>query len=327
MLRNNLLTELLNKQNRQKEKPFSGIEMTIALRGKCNYACHYCVAGRIEENCPVYDIGKLDTFYQSLNQFIVTSLECGASEPTLNPQLPELIRMTTKYGPVSIPTNNSIHPSKWLPPDAAMNVHIRAALHPQGEEKFDSFLEHLLHARQMGAKLMVIFVAHPTRIQPLNYYRDVFEKHSIDLHVAAFTGTYMGKAYPAAYTDQERLELFSSNSFLAWFERLCSEITDRDFFGIPCLAGYRCFLIDKHGYLKRCLDDPQILDEPFQEAQPCNVHHCGCGLSLRDVNKFTLDYWNFWLAIANRQLIPTDETSDEIYQRQKDRYDRLRSSQ
>ncbi|MDA8430848.1 MAG: hypothetical protein M0T70_16460 [Geobacteraceae bacterium] len=278
----------------------TGVEIVIALRGPCNYNCHYCVTHHEIEKQNLFKLDQLRTMYASIDCFTVTSFECGASEPTLHPQIKELISLAASYGAVSIPTNNSIPPERWLPEPVAHNVLVRAALHPQGEQNLELFIQNLLTAKKMGAHVRCIYVAHPSRLDKVDEYQNRFKKYGIPITLVAFTGEYQGHIYPQSYTTSERdfLGLDTQN----WYARLSSEIICREFYGIPCLAGYQSLYIGKDGELHRCENDKSILDEPYDMPMPCRVKWCDCGLLLEELNTLSHEHWSSWRKLCGHTI-------------------------
>lgn len=284
----------------------TGVEIVIALRGLCNYNCHYCVTHHEIEKQNLFKLDLLSTMYASLDRFIVTSFECGASEPTLHPQIKELISLAALYGAVSIPTNNSIPPERWLPESTAHNVLVRAALHPQGELNLELFIQNLLSAKKMGANVRCVYVAHPSRLDKVDEYQSKFKKHDIPVELVAFRGEYQGRNYPESYTTSERVLLGLDTQ--DWYARLHSEIICREFAGIPCLAGYLSLYIGKDGELHRCENDRSVLDRPYDRAIPCPMKWCDCGLLLEELNTLSHGHWTSWRKLCGF-TIPAD--SDE----------------
>lgn len=284
----------------------TGVEIVIALRGACNYRCHYCVAHHEIEKQSLFKLDRLRKMYADMDRFTVTTFECGASEPTLHPQITDLINLAASYGAVSIPTNNSIPPERWLPESGANHVYIRAALHPQGEENLELFIQHLLAARKMGARVWCVYVAHPSRLNKLNEYKNIFGNYDIPVEISAFTGEYQGQNYPESFTKPERGLLGLAAQ--SWYARLSFEIICREFYGIPCLAGYRSLYIGTDGELRRCMSDQSILDKSYDMPMPCRVKWCGCGLLLEDLNSLSHEYWHNWSEFCGRR---TNDDSKE----------------
>jgi MoaA/NifB/PqqE/SkfB family radical SAM enzyme len=295
-------------------------EVTIALRGRCNYRCEYCVARNAEEPVSRHCLERLRAIYEaSRNALMVTALECGASEPAMHPQIREIMSLAAEYGIISMPTNNSIPPERWLPTAVGPRLLIRAALHPRGEEHLPRFLENLLRARAQGARVMVIFVAHPGRFGKIGRYRDFFRQHQIPVWLTLFSGSFQGRAYPQSYTP-EQIEFMQVDQNW-WYTRLYPEIRCRDFSGIPCLAGWKSLFIDPDGNLRRCLYDPKVLPTPLSRAVPCRVGNCGCGLLLQELSIYDTGFINYWRELAGQPLLPRDALKpDERFSVQQARY-------
>ena len=265
---------------------------------------------------------RLASVYEKLaGKFVLTSFECGGSEPTIHPQIQDVMNLVTRYGPASIPCNNSRHPKKWLP-EAADRVFIRAALHPQGEEKFDKFLKYLLIAKDMGEVTSVIYVVHPERMDKVHEYRDLFEPHGIEFTPTPFQDVYQGRRYPQSYTKEER-EFCGWTGVGGWYQMIYPQIRNRQFAGIPCVAGQQSLYIEPTGHLRRCLYDPKRIDGPAEKAKPCQVKHCGCGLLLEELSLLDERTWNCWRTRIGLSVLQHDSRSAEqvtkdnlaIYQR------------
>jgi MoaA/NifB/PqqE/SkfB family radical SAM enzyme len=300
-------------------------ELAIAIRNPCNFSCSYCVGSRQSLEISRYDLGFLEKFYRKIGPFTVTSFECGSGEPSLHPQIKDIIRISSSTGAVSIPTNNSIEPSKWTPEGNLKNLLIRAALHPQNEENIDRFTHYIEELRDRGAAVRACFVAHPERLKDVSHYRDYFCSKNIPFNIVSFTGEYNGNIYPAAYSVEE-LNIMGYVEDSDWYQRLHVVITDRNFKGIPCLAGCEFFYIDEKGALRRCLYDSSILSEPLLKSVPCVVKKCGCRLYLQELNTFTTIFWNGFRGQCGYPLMDDDSkklTNEEIYQEKLAIYHRL----
>lgn len=319
-----------------------GVEVTIAMRGPCNYKCYYCVAAgglRVPEAYPYdttwLDIDWISEMYKEFSMtdgpgtFVLTSMECGRSEPTIHPQMREIMELATSYGVVSVPTNNSQRPRDWLPQNTG-NVVIRAALHPQGERDLDGFVDRLLGGRDMGARVSVVFVAHPHRLDRVARYREKFAGLGVEFEIAPFSGIYRRKEYPASYGLQERAMIGFDEPTTSWYHRLHTAMENRDFIGIPCLAGYRAFFIGGNE-LFRCLyawSTP--IEEPLPGPMPCpagadggrkRTKPCACLLLLRDLNTHTARFWNRWRKIGGWSLLPEEPIDDNAeFQRRLETY-------
>jgi hypothetical protein len=255
--------------------------VTIGVRGGCNYSCTYCVAKNQIEKTSVHSVEQLAALLERLPQPLVVELECGGAEPTLHPQIRELLEVSVQHGVASIPTNNAIAPEQWMPRNRPARVHLRAGLHPEGEADLDGFLRRLLRARELGAAVEVGYVAHPTRVAKASEYAAYFTAHQVPFHVRPFIGVHDGKRYPASHSAEEfgRMSLY---------HRVYSALDNRDFYGIPCLAGHRALFVNPQGQLQRCLYDTEILSAPLDGPAPCRVHQCCSGLLLERLNMVDL---------------------------------------
>jgi organic radical activating enzyme len=304
------------------------IEINVGIRGPCNYSCYYCIGNNEKQSIILLPLEKIKKIYDSTSAFIVTSLECGSGEPALHPQITDLLRIFITKGMVSIPTNNSIKPNKWLPQDSK-KIFLRAALHPQNEKNLDDFIERLLEARGLGASVRVEFVAHPERISSINKYMEILEKHKIEMAISGFMGTHNRKLYPDSYTDEEKKKIGLIHT--DWYTRINLDIIDRNFLGISCLAGHSLIYVTPKGEIQRCLYDKQPIEAIFDNSQPCKMTSCGCGLHLEKLNNQGVAFWNYWRGLAGLPLlaVPSSEnkSDEDLYKEKKEIYKTLRDNQ
>jgi len=305
----------------QINKANPGTEVTISLRCPCNYSCYYCVASHQIDPVVNHSLERIREIYESIGSFTLTTLECGAGEPIIHPQIRDILEICTESGVVTIPTNNSLAPKKWLPKNHPERLLVRTALHPQGEKILDTFLDRMLYLKELVADVTVIYVAHPKRLDKINEYTKYFAKHQITFDVTAFSGKYLDKNYPESYTPEE-LKILGVEESSYWYHRLVPEMSIRDFSGIPCLAGYRTMFIGPQTDLQRCLYDNAKLKNPYHKALPCRVKNCGCGLVLEELNTYQIEFWNNLRKIAGSDLLPqdSDRSNDELFDQNKAKY-------
>lgn len=255
-------------------------EVQIRLRCPCNLDCWYCVANHKQEDTIFYDLDWLKNFYSQVeSDRINTSFECGASEPTLHPQIRDILDIAFSYGNVSIPTNNTTDCSLWVPDIRGRHFLVRCALHPYHEKNILSFLSGMVELRDLGAVPVCVYCATPDRLSGIGSVRSVFEDKGLKFMAMPFSGKWEGKVYPQDYTQEESEILFDRKN---WYDRLKPYMFIRDFYGIPCLAGKNLFYIEP-GIVKRCLYDHKTV-KTFNKALKCSVHYCGCGLYLEELN-------------------------------------------
>jgi organic radical activating enzyme len=299
----------MNEINRR--APVDVCEIHIQVRNPCNYRCFYCVA-KGSNNLPVQhlDLNRIKQAYSQINaKLIVTSFECGGGEPTVHPQFSELLRLCASYGPVSFPTNNSQNPRRWLAPETARRISLRAALHPEGEPKIDRYIDYAKFLVDAGVNFVTQYIAHPTRMSNIPRYEELFGQHQIPFSPIAFIGEYQGKLYPYSYTEEEKERLGLKAEVRYWADKIGPHINRiRNFRGIPCIAGARQIYVMSDGTLRRCLYDlDRVLDKPLRRSEPCGVGNCGCGIFLDKLNATeTVEFHNYFGAHVGLEPIATE---------------------
>ncbi len=291
---------------------YGGRVITIGIRTSCNFNCFYCIGGSQKQKLEIFDLEQIKLNYlkiQKLTDMVLTAFECGTGEPTLHPQIKELLELCLDYGPVvSFPTNNSIHPRYWLPAKKLEYMTVKAALHPENESNINRFLEHLLYLKEIGVKVSVLYICHPKRYHKKESYKEFFKIHKIPIQLIPYTGIYKNIEYPNAYNKLERTEL---NLDKNWTMDLVFEGTWRNFKGIPCIAGYIDFFVNTQGKLFRCLYDSKSIENVFTEPKPCRVSRCGCGFLLDALNGRGTTFWNYWRNICSLKQLPEKKPSFE----------------
>jgi len=257
---------------------FNGVHIHLRIRCRCNLKCWYCVANNSRESIEEYDLNWLDGVYQRIkSDNIITNLECGASEPSMHPQIKDILKIAIKHGKVSIPTNNTRDFEDWVP-QPYEKVLLRCALHPYNEENLEKFITRIKQAQENGIDTACVFCAVPNAIEKGLQYKELFVSHKIKFSFMPFNGSWNGYSYPQSYTGEQR-RLFKQGG---WYEMLKPYMFIRDFSGIPCLAGKNLLYVYP-GHIRRCLYDTTPIDS-FDKVLPCKVHYCGCGLFLKALN-------------------------------------------
>jgi MoaA/NifB/PqqE/SkfB family radical SAM enzyme len=306
--------------------PISSImtEIILGIRCECNYHCSYCIGINNKESTLLFNLDNLRGMYDTIEGSTITSIECGASEPTLHPQIKDILKIAMEHGAVSIPTNNSLAPSKWIPNVVDVKMLVRAALHPTGEKNINDFLVRLCEMRALGAEANVVFVAHPKRLNKIQYYTGWFGDAGFKVDIQPYQGRYKDKVYPEGYTEEEK-QMCGWVRSTYWYNRLIPDMTIRDFYSIPCIAGWKSVYIDYLGNINRCYYDATKLRKPITYPARCGVHCCGCGLLLEELNTLNeVSYQNYWRGIAHLPLLGGEQvdvrTPDEVYQQNKAKY-------
>ena len=304
------------------------VNVTVKIRCPCNYSCDYCVSRNIREPLSCNSVPRLRAVYDQLDSFAVTFFDCGGSEPTLHPQVRELLELALEFGAAYFPTNNSVSPERWLPRKNLERLVVGAALHPEGEGKVDAFANNLLEIRDGGAHVVVIFVAHPARLSKIKDFDEYFSKLGVEMQPIPFHGYYSGKEYPLSYTEDER-KIFEHSlcegvfpHIWNWAYRLSSDMKIRDFSGIPCIAGFRTIYVDEKQQMRRCLYGLAPLERRHSRSMPCPVRFCGCGLQLDELNTYDDAFWGYWRQLGEGKSRRGDLRleHEDLYRKNKAKY-------
>ena len=281
----------------RERNPIDLCEVIIEVRNPCNFRCHYCVGYHNDKPVQPFDLDGIRRALSGITaKLVVTSYDCGGGEPTIHPQFPELLRLCAERGPVSFPTNNSQNPERWLPRETAKRIYVRAALHPEAEEKLDRYVRNARYLIEAGCEFSSIFVSHPERMHKIPEYRKFFADMGVPFTPVSFIGEYQGRDYPHAYSEAEQEMLGLNQVDRSWFHKIEPHVTRiRNFRGIPCVAGFRSIFIQADGSVRRCRYDRRVLDAPLTAPAPCGVKNCGCGLFLEKLNIVeSLEFYNSW---------------------------------
>ena len=250
----------------------------------------------------------------------------------MHPQFKELLELCSYYGVVSIPTNNSQDPSRWLPKHANRLL-FRSTVHPEAEEKIDQYIAHARQIIDAGALFVAQYVVHPERAHRIAQLRELFAKHDIRFQPVAFNGEYDGKRYPHAHSEEEMEMLGLTSGSRSWYHIVEPHTTRvRNFRGIPCIAGHQSLYITRGGELRRCLYDPKTIEAPQVQPEPCGVNFCGCGLYLKELNSKDVgnahEFWRHFSAPNTTRLnfaacAPGENWNEAVAREQMAMYDAL----
>lgn len=269
--------------------PFEICEVVIEVRNPCNYRCYYCLADHNNEPVREFNPEKIEKAYQQLdkNMLLITTFECGGGEPTVHPQLPDILEIACRYGYASLPTNISQNPERWLPKAHADRLVVISSLHPEAEEDLEKYIRHAHQIKNSGAQMDCQYICHPRRIHNYPALRERFDREGLTFDAVPFVGSYCGERYPFAHTDEHKAIMRLDESSKDWLRQIEPELARiRNFEGIPCRAGRNMVYIGRDGTLSRCAYDRRKMDAQLSQASPCAVKHCGCGIKLDKINTY-----------------------------------------
>ncbi len=255
--------------------------LTMQLTQRCNMECEYCFdnielkrASKLE---PI-DIEKLmNTLDKTGKTF---SVNFAGGEIFLVPNIVEACQEITKKHYVSFNTN--LTPSSVLKfaekinPERVLELH--ASLHIKELEKrnlTDKYITHFKKFEEKGFTIYSHTVAHPSLFPEVEKYNSFFKENGIDFSYGHFMGSYNGKDYPKAYT-QEELETFK----LVLDDDEGTDLYYRK--GKPCNAGTNLFMSHVDGHITPCYmmknDLGHVYDEirPLKKPLTCGSDICAC---------------------------------------------------
>lgn len=127
----------------------------------------------------------------------------SGGEPFCYPDIFEITKHLIKNFTVEFDTNLSWDVDKFMSMIGPEKVKFAASFHPQ----FANFEEHLIKIKKLkdaGYDLGINYVAHPTQLEKMPYYKQKLDEIHVSLDVMPFRGKYQGKEYPISYTEEEK---------------------------------------------------------------------------------------------------------------------------
>ena len=268
----------------------------------CNYRCPYCVFGgalgeeerrEAAKRARLFPFQVLTKFWEDVfDRHGRCHVQMTGGEPTVYPGFFELLVAMARRHQIAFSTNLWWGVDKWDSLTARLDLSkspmkIQASFHPT-ETALDEFLSKAIHLRESGYDLGINVVCHPPALEKLeDLCREVYRR--IDrLTLQPFDGTWNGKKYPDAYTEEERAHVYRlSSSINSPFQiKLPYALADRDPAGMPCTAGMLFCHIDSMGDIFRCSQTLRVPGgelgniakgfEFYPEPRPCPSHFCRC---------------------------------------------------
>jgi len=175
----------------------------------CNYKCPYCYYATSPKTKD-YFWGNIDDWQAAFkncfgNQQLIFYLAFG--EPMIGEHFYDVVSMIEKEPKwaLRITTNLSQDLKRLMDSKLANEgrLFINASFHPT-QEKIESFTRRLLFLRENNIESPVVYVMWPPLLKRFEEDFKLFDSYNFPVHVRRFQGSYKGKIYPEAYTDEER---------------------------------------------------------------------------------------------------------------------------
>ena len=270
----------------------SGPEYMVVwnLNSLCNFRCEYCFLSAESLSREHPDVGHYSPEHIARcfdDTGRVWRVHMSGGEPFLYPDFAELCRLLTRRHFISINTNLSSNEvmsfGATISPERVLTIN--AGLHLVEREKravgVEKYLEKFLYLQERGFKIRLEYVVYPPLLGRVKEDVEILRARGVQLvNLKMFRGTFAGRVYPGAYTEEEKnlLEEIALDS-----REL--EILDgrHEFFGRLCAAGHRSFNMDQSGNLNRCLTIKKPHGNLFtgksrfdKQPRPCTATLCKC---------------------------------------------------
>jgi len=197
-----------------------------------------------------HDLDKLRRLYdvlQATGEYVLTRMWARGTEPTIHPQIRDILEMATQAGGIYLSTNLSIPVGQWAP-DRPRRVYASASYHPSQVGLVD-FLAALEAAREAGLVVVPQVVAHPSYL-PIDDLRAAFAERGFAPVFRVFRGAWEGRTFPAQYSEEER-------AAFGLPVKPAPPPPNRD----ACIAGWRTVAVQQDTRLARCArqwDRPEL---------------------------------------------------------------------
>lgn len=279
------------------------IEADWHLLNTCNYRCSYCFFAPETLGAKLTTYADTNTWGSSFDRTGKTWLvHLTGGEPGIYPRFVELCRSLTRRHLISL-NSNLTHSSFFQfarSIDPQRVSFINAGLHlKEREERGDitRFIDHATLLQDSGFRLLISIVATPEALLRFEEAAERLRPANLFPIPKLFRGTFNGKLYPEAYSDNERKAFrnyasqardFYENINKRWSGQPSIDILNDDRYleGLPnyngrmCSAGSRFVQIYPNGDVFRCggLDFQGNLlagTVAFRlGAEPCTTQHC-----------------------------------------------------
>ena len=207
---------------------------TWDIHYECNFRCSYCFF------CDSWEEEKKKNRYPGLDKWKQIwddiykkygggHIHISGGEPFCYPDIFELTLHLIKKFTVEFDTNLSWDVDKFMSLIGPERVKFAGSFHPQ----FADFEEHFLKIKKLkdaGYDLGINYVAHPTQLEKMPYYKQRLAEIHVNLDVMPFRGTYNGKIYPKNYSEEEKriIEATDKNTASRMMEAYESHDADKN---------------------------------------------------------------------------------------------------
>lgn len=224
----------------------------------CNYRCPYC--GRWNDASRddlLLGVESWEKIWRNIyKEYGSCDMFISGAEPTTYLNFFDIVRNITTQHNVTLCTNFSWDVKEILDRDFdPRRLQFTPTFHSLFAD-FESFLGKAVHLKPWIRDNMVFFVAYPSQMSKVDYYKKRMNEHGINFSIVPLRGSNHGhlevtsspedKARISSITDMHEEE----------FDYLAQNISPE---GKPCRAGYRYAIIKPNGMVFPCSQNNQSL--------------------------------------------------------------------
>lgn len=266
------------------------IKFSWCLNYSCNYRCPYCwFYGQwqelIEKEKYFSPEEWLKMWENIYKRYGSVDIELTGGEPFIYPNFGRLIKLISQLHNIIITTNLSINIEKVINENKidSHRVKISPTFHPNFV-KFEDFIKKALFLKRSGFGSMVNYLAYPSQIRPIDYYKNKFEQEGLSFQIMTFWGKYKDKDYPAGYTEEEK-NIINPSLGRRYPTDEKFQLSPKQTKGSLCMAGHKYAVVLPNGEVMRCggSENGRIFGNFFDQEfklldgpSPCNSNTCKC---------------------------------------------------
>jgi MoaA/NifB/PqqE/SkfB family radical SAM enzyme len=274
----------------------------------CNFKCEYCFFTTAGWENIRKKHGKLKApdiiekaWENVCDRYGAVKILITGGEPFLYPKFAEILQRISKYHNIHVTTNLSQPLDDLIKLINPVKVELNSTFHPAHID-IETFSHQIMKLRKSGFTCGVCYLAHPTQLREMLYYKRYFMKQNIDMALTIFWGYYLGKNYPDGYTDEERNYCLKVSKWTSEadeylltgnrYENVAADDTDEQLAnlkpeitnGNQCNAGYKYATIEVSGAVKPCGQSPgpelgNLYDNNIELCKKpiiCKAKYCKC---------------------------------------------------
>ena len=271
------------------EKGNTMIQFAWDIHFSCNYRCPYCWFNGKWDDIKINNIypgtGELISAWKKVyDMYGKVSVQIAGGEPLTYPGIVEFLAGLSTMHDVGITTNLSCEVDELV--GIKNDISVGMSFHPEFTE-LDSFMYKAQKIKNRGFGSSVLYLAYPSQIEKIHYYKKLFEKEGFIFGVLTFWGRYKNAAYPEAYTNKEK-DIINSALTVRGESKEKYQLAPQITKGRQCNAGHTYSLVHPNGNVYRCgggnwKDQHQPFANLFKSdfallkgPQPCESENCPC---------------------------------------------------